>query len=65
MGWLSDLSRWQAVALALIFAAVVGIAVQGWFLTQLFRQHGRLLLRQDVLEATLIGSGLPAPDFAK
>ena len=67
----ADLST---AALVAIVAGVV-VLTQTWFMLQLFRQHGRLLLRLDALEARLAGqspheayqAGLPigaeAPEF--
>lgn len=39
--------------------AVVVLAVQGWLIFHLFSQHGRLLIRIDNFEASLINSGFP------
>jgi peroxiredoxin len=39
--------------------AVVVLAVQCWLIFHLFSQHGRLLIRIDNLEASLINSGFP------
>lgn len=39
--------------------AVVVLAIQSWLIFHLFSQHGRLLIRIDNLEASLIASGFP------
>jgi peroxiredoxin/uncharacterized membrane protein YphA (DoxX/SURF4 family) len=60
--WLCALTPTQRVVLVggvVVLGLLVG---QGWVLLHLIRQHGRLLLRMDALEARLTASGLaPAP----
>jgi uncharacterized membrane protein YphA (DoxX/SURF4 family)/peroxiredoxin len=53
--WLGDIASWQTTGL--IFTAAF-IAAQSWFLIELFRQQGRLLLRIDALEEALVNRGL-------
>jgi hypothetical protein len=50
----------NATLLAIAAGAVVAIvfAAMMWFMRQLLRQHGRLLLRLDTLEETLAAQGL-------
>jgi uncharacterized membrane protein YphA (DoxX/SURF4 family)/thiol-disulfide isomerase/thioredoxin len=69
ISWVTSLTVWHAAAMAFAGFAAIGIGIQGWFLIQLFRQHGRLLLRMDALERTAAGApevlpaglkGLPA-----
>jgi peroxiredoxin len=59
--WLGDLTPWQAVGVVAGAITAIVIAAQSWFLLQLFRQHGRLLLRLDALEQ-MLGGNLPALD---
>jgi peroxiredoxin len=61
VAWLGDLTPWQAFGVFAGTVAAVVIAAQSWFLLQLFRQHGRLLLRLDALER-MLGGNLPALD---
>jgi len=56
--WLSGLTSAQLVALS---AAVLAVAILGavaWFMVQLLRQHGRMLLRLDTLEEELAARGV-------
>jgi hypothetical protein len=63
-GWLTRLAPAVLVAIAVASVLVVG---QAWFSWQLLRQHGRLLLRIEQLEAAgaapELGPGSSAPDF--
>ena len=62
--WLLSMTAAERVGLLGGFAALTLIALEGWFLVQLFRQHGRLLVRLDALEAQLASGGpvrKPAP----
>ena len=61
VAWLGDLLAWQAALLAVGAAAAAVIAGQTWFLRQLLRQHGQLLLRLDALDGTHAGRGHLAP----
>ena len=45
VAWIAVLTPWQAAAVLAGTAGAIVIAAQGWFLLQLFHQHGRLLLR--------------------
>jgi methylamine dehydrogenase accessory protein MauD len=67
--WVGDLSAGGRAAL--VVGLLVGLAVigQGWFILQLMRQQGRLLLRIEALEGSPgLGEGLEvgalAPEFA-
>lgn len=60
IAWLGDLSLAAGAALVLGLLALLLLAVAGWALLHLLRQHGRLLLRLDALEARLAGG--PAPE---
>ncbi|MCL5951835.1 MAG: peroxiredoxin family protein, partial [Chloroflexi bacterium] len=52
----------ERIALFGGLVALALIALQGWFLLQLFQQHGRLLVRLDALEAQLASGGrVPVP----
>jgi hypothetical protein len=55
--WLGALSAMQVALLVTGLTMAVAISMQGWFLFQLLRQHGRLLLRMDALESVLAGLG--------
>ncbi|CAH2404808.1 MauE/DoxX family redox-associated membrane protein [Mesorhizobium ventifaucium] len=55
---LAALSTTQVVLLTAGLAMATAMAVQGWFLFQLLRQHGRLLLRIDALESVLTRAGV-------
>ena len=56
--WLGGMVSWQTTAL-IVTAAV--IAAQSWFLIELFRQQGQLLLRIDALEETQVSRRHTAP----
>jgi peroxiredoxin len=58
VAWLGHLTAWQAVGVSTGALVAAVITVQAWFLLQLFQQHGRLLLRMDVLENTLTDAGM-------
>lgn len=45
----------EPVALVVGFVALALLAFQGWFLINLLRQHGRLLLRVEELERRVLG----------
>jgi peroxiredoxin/uncharacterized membrane protein YphA (DoxX/SURF4 family) len=60
-GWLRDLAPAEvaaAIAAAIVLAA---LAVLGWFVLNLLRQQGRLLLRVEGLERQLSSGGQAAP----
>jgi peroxiredoxin len=62
IGWLSVLTPAQRIALGGGTIVLGLLAAQGWVLLHLLRQHGRLLLRMDALEARLTAGGLaPLP----
>jgi uncharacterized membrane protein YphA (DoxX/SURF4 family)/peroxiredoxin len=49
--------------LLVLFAGAIGlvvVAAGGWFMMNLLRQHGRMLLRLDTLEAQLVAQGIIA-----
>lgn len=54
--WTADLGPAGVAALAGASVVLAALALQGWLIAQLLRQHGRLLLRIDALEAGA-GSG--------
>jgi len=59
--WISRLSSTQ---LGVAIGALVGVTVIAGFpafAVALLRNHGRLLVRVDALEAALAGAGLPVP----
>ncbi|MBV9202494.1 MAG: redoxin domain-containing protein [Alphaproteobacteria bacterium] len=58
VAWLGDPASWQTTGLILM---AVFIAAQAWFLIELFRQQGRLLLRIDALQESLVRRGFTAP----
>jgi thiol-disulfide isomerase/thioredoxin len=53
VAWLGSLSIIQAILVVVGITVAATLALQGWLLVQLLRQHGRLLLRMDALERTL------------
>lgn len=57
---LRDLSAFQILGLVFAVLAIVAFVAQGWFIVNLLRQNGRLLLRLEALEAK-VGSGQPQP----
>jgi thiol-disulfide isomerase/thioredoxin len=61
VGWLADVTLWQTAGFVVGAIITAVMAAQSWFLLQLFRQHGRLLLRLDTLER-MLGGNLPALD---
>jgi methylamine dehydrogenase accessory protein MauD len=74
VAWLAALGAWQQAALLAVTVLLALVTVEGWFLLQLFHQHGRLLSRLDALEqqrglaaAPVVGAGWPvgqpAPAF--
>jgi uncharacterized membrane protein YphA (DoxX/SURF4 family)/thiol-disulfide isomerase/thioredoxin len=68
VGWLGDRSAAEAVGLAAGAVLFLLVALEGWFIVQLTRQQGRLLLRLDALEGLGDQPGLPlgsdAPSFS-
>jgi peroxiredoxin/uncharacterized membrane protein YphA (DoxX/SURF4 family) len=58
VAWIGDLEGAEVLALVLGVVAVVAVAAGSWFAAHLLRQHGRLLLRIERLEATLAVAGL-------
>ncbi len=58
VAWLGALSTIEVVLLFSLLTAAAIVAVQGWFVVQLFRQHGRLLLRIDAVEHALTDHGV-------
>ena len=56
----TGLSIWSFLAVLFGLLVIVAIAVQTWFILNLLRQNGRLLLRLEALEDQ-IGSGHPQP----
>jgi methylamine dehydrogenase accessory protein MauD len=67
VGWLAGLSTAQAVDLVVELAVLGMLAGQWWFLLNLFRQNGRLLVRLEGLEERLPEPpppGLPVGDRA-
>lgn len=77
VGWLGDFTASERALLIAGLLLLVLVVVEGWFLLQLFHQHGRLLIRLDALESQLAPAsgpqpgglvdglpvGLPAPNF--
>jgi peroxiredoxin/uncharacterized membrane protein YphA (DoxX/SURF4 family) len=61
IGWWESRSDAAQVALALGTIALALFAIQGWFLFQLMKQNGRLLLRLDELEAAANAPAGTAP----
>jgi thiol-disulfide isomerase/thioredoxin/uncharacterized membrane protein YphA (DoxX/SURF4 family) len=66
--WVSDVA---SPAMAVSVGVLVIVVVQGWFIVQLMRQQGRLLLRLEVLEGARpeaepegLPLGVVAPEFA-
>jgi peroxiredoxin/uncharacterized membrane protein YphA (DoxX/SURF4 family) len=60
----TSVSSWSFLAVLFGLFVIAAIAVQSWFMVNLLRQNGRLLLRLEALEAQM-GSGgsqsIPAP----
>jgi peroxiredoxin len=62
LGWLRSLTPLQVAGLIGGSGVLALLAAEGWFLLQLLRQQGRLLVRLDLLEAQLVAGGaVPAP----
>lgn len=60
VGWLGVLTGPRIAALVGGLAVAAAFGALGWLAVHLLRQHGRLLLRMDALEAQLAaGSGFP------
>jgi methylamine dehydrogenase accessory protein MauD len=57
---LSGLSAFQLFGLVFAALVIAALAAQGWFIVNLLRQNGRLLVRLEALEAK-VGSGEPQP----
>ena len=51
-------STTSLVAFAVGAVAIVAVASMVWFMVQLLRQHGRMLLRMDALEQALAAAGI-------
>jgi peroxiredoxin/uncharacterized membrane protein YphA (DoxX/SURF4 family) len=78
-GWAASLSTAERTGLVIALVALVAVAIQGWLLVHLLRQHGRVLIRLEAMEVGRqdanvgverdAGStpglpvGTPAPDF--
>ena len=67
-GVIEELSAAETVAMVMLLILSVAVIGQGWFMWNLFRQNGRLLVRLDALEAGLgppegLPLGAPAPEF--
>ncbi len=60
LGWIGDLTAAQLIAFILGLVALALLGGQWWFLLNLLRQNGRLLVRVEALEANR-GSGAAAP----
>lgn len=54
--WLGQLSGAEAIGLVAAISTVGVLAIQGWFVLHLLRQHGRLLVRLDALQVA-VGRG--------
>jgi len=65
MEWIGGLTRAQVLALSAGAVVVCILAAGAWFMTQLLRQHGRLLLRLDTLEEALAARGIIAHPVGK
>ena len=62
VGWLTGLTLVQYAGLLIAVLVVALLAVESWFLLQLFSQQGRFLLRLDAIETRLAsGSGAHDP----
>jgi peroxiredoxin/uncharacterized membrane protein YphA (DoxX/SURF4 family) len=62
---LSGIETNQAILAGVLGVLVAAVLVQGWMILSLLRQHGRLLLRLDQLEASSGHSAPPAPASPK
>ncbi|MFD4605532.1 MauE/DoxX family redox-associated membrane protein [Streptomyces sp. NPDC058464] len=51
VAWLGHLTVGETAGLGVTSVVMVAGAVEGWFLVHLLRQHGRILLRLEALEA--------------
>lgn len=61
VGWIAELSAPEVAAIAIAALLLMVIVAQGWFLFELFRQHGRVLTRLELLEHELgVARRLPA-----
>lgn len=56
----SGLSAFQLLGLSFAVLVIVAFVAQGWFIVNLLRQNGRLLVRLEALE-TQVGSRQPQP----
>jgi thiol-disulfide isomerase/thioredoxin len=62
-GYIERIASISTTGLAALAAGFIGLAVLSvvaWFMVNLLRQHGRLLLRLDTLEAQLAAQGIVA-----
>ena len=60
MEWINGQSRTDLLALSAGAIALAILAVGGWFMAHLLRQHGRMLLRLDTLEEEFAKRGIIA-----
>lgn len=58
--WFAGATNSDVVAVVMGALALVVVATVSWFMGQLLRQHGRILLRLDALEEELAGRGIIA-----
>ena len=66
LGWIAELTAGELVALVLGLVALALLAGQWWFLLNLLRYNGRLLVRLEALEARLsTGGTVPAGNGAQ
>ena len=62
LNWIGALTVAQSIAIIVGAAIMALLVAEGWFLVQLLRQQGRLLVRFDAVEARLLTNGMaPAP----
>jgi len=62
-GYVESIGRLSNAELVALFAGAIALAIVaagGWFMMNLLRQHGRMLLRLDTLEAQLVAQGIIA-----
>jgi peroxiredoxin len=60
MDWIGEFSRAETLGLSAAAILLAIIVAGGWFIMNLLRQHGRLLLRLDNLEEQLAARGIIA-----
>ena len=58
LAWVDDLSGAELLAVALGGVALIAVAVSGWTLAHVIRAYGRVLLRLERIEHTLVNAGL-------